>query len=103
MDTILALNIPPIKVGSPAAYCGTPALVVSIPASFNSSTIFRKRSSRSSDDTFLNRSSGEIEIPSDYLDVVRVAMDAGNGWRQVLGQELQAAGHDVDWNQVMRL
>lgn len=45
---------------------------------------------------------GEIEIPSDYLGVVWVAMDAGNGWKQALGQELQAAGHDIDWNQVMR-
>jgi predicted nucleotide-binding protein len=45
---------------------------------------------------------GEVEIPSDFAGVVWVAMDAGNGWKQTLGQELQAAGHDVDWNQVMR-
>lgn len=45
---------------------------------------------------------GELEIPSDYLGVVWVAMDTGNGWKQSLGQELEAAGHDVDWNKVMR-
>ncbi|WP_175872665.1 nucleotide-binding protein [Burkholderia sp. BCC0397] len=45
---------------------------------------------------------GELEIPSDYLGVVWVAMDAGDDWKRSLGQELQAAGHDVDWNKVMR-
>ncbi|MFM0649845.1 nucleotide-binding protein [Paraburkholderia bryophila] len=45
---------------------------------------------------------GEVEIPSDFAGVVWVAMDAGNGWKQTLGQELQAAGHEVDWNKVMR-
>lgn len=45
---------------------------------------------------------GELEIPSDYLGVVWVAMDGGNGWKQALGQELEAAGHEVDWNKVMR-
>jgi len=45
---------------------------------------------------------GEVEIPSDFAGVVWVAMDTGNGWKQALGQELQAVGHDVDWNQVMR-
>ncbi|AOZ07726.1 TIR domain-containing protein [Cupriavidus malaysiensis] len=45
---------------------------------------------------------GEVEIPSDFAGVVWVAMDVGNGWKQALGQELQAAGYDVDWNKVMR-
>jgi predicted nucleotide-binding protein len=45
---------------------------------------------------------GELEIPSDYLGVVWVSMDVGNGWKQSLGQELQAAGHAIDWNQAMR-
>ncbi|MGN8186160.1 nucleotide-binding protein [Burkholderia cepacia] len=45
---------------------------------------------------------GELEIPSDYLGVVWVAMDSGDGWKRTLGQELQAAGHDIDWNRVMR-
>jgi predicted nucleotide-binding protein len=45
---------------------------------------------------------GDLDIPSDFAGVVWVAMDAGNGWKQALGQELEAAGHDVDWNKVMR-
>lgn len=45
---------------------------------------------------------GAVEIPSDFAGVVWVAMDAGNGWKQTLGQELEAAGHEVDWNKVMR-
>ncbi|MDN7182837.1 nucleotide-binding protein [Caballeronia sp. SEWSISQ10-4 2] len=45
---------------------------------------------------------GEVEIPSDFAGVVWVAMDAGNGWKLTLGQELQAAGHEVEWNKVMR-
>ncbi|CAM2339818.1 TIR domain-containing protein [Burkholderia vietnamiensis] len=45
---------------------------------------------------------GELEIPSDYLGVVWVAMDASDGWKRALGLELQAAGHDIDWNKVMR-
>ncbi|MGA3251871.1 MAG: nucleotide-binding protein, partial [Paraburkholderia sp.] len=45
---------------------------------------------------------GEVDIPSDFAGVVWVAIDAGNGWKQALGQELEAAGHEVDWNKVMR-
>ncbi|WP_081064483.1 TIR domain-containing protein [Burkholderia stagnalis] len=45
---------------------------------------------------------GELEIPSDYLGAVWVAMDTGDGWKRALGQELQAAGHEIDWNSVMR-
>ncbi|MGF6939331.1 putative nucleotide-binding protein [Paraburkholderia sp. UCT70] len=45
---------------------------------------------------------GEVDIPSDFAGVVWVAMDSGNGWKQALGQELEAAGHKVDWNKVMR-
>lgn len=44
---------------------------------------------------------GDIEIPSDYLGVVWVSLDEGN-WKQALGQELEAAGHEIDWNKVMR-
>jgi hypothetical protein len=29
-------------------------------------------------------------------------MDASGGWKQVLGRELEAAGHIIDWNNVMR-
>jgi len=45
---------------------------------------------------------GELDIPSDFAGVVWVSMDAGNGWKQSLGQELEAAGHEVNWNKVMR-
>ncbi|WP_080415879.1 TIR domain-containing protein [Burkholderia ubonensis] len=44
---------------------------------------------------------GDIEIPSDYLGVVWVSIDGGN-WKQALGQELEAAGHNIDWNRVMK-
>ena len=45
---------------------------------------------------------GRVEIPSDFAGVVWTPMDDGNGWRQALGKELQAAGHQIDWNKVMR-
>ncbi|KVN69470.1 hypothetical protein WT15_30835 [Burkholderia stagnalis] len=45
---------------------------------------------------------GDVDIPSDFAGVVWVTMDSGNGWKQSLGQELEAAGHNVDWNKVMR-
>ncbi|WP_333997364.1 nucleotide-binding protein [Burkholderia gladioli] len=45
---------------------------------------------------------GELELPSDYLGVVWERMDDGGGWKQALGRELQAAGHAIDWNVVMR-
>ena len=44
---------------------------------------------------------GDVEIPSDFADVVWETMDAGNGWKRALVLELQAAGHEVDWNKVM--
>ncbi|WP_186038859.1 TIR domain-containing protein [Burkholderia gladioli] len=45
---------------------------------------------------------GELELPSDYLGVVWERMDDGGGWKQALGRELEAAGHVIDWNVVMR-
>lgn len=45
---------------------------------------------------------GVVEIPSDFAGVVWEAMDSGNGWKQALGRELAAAGHEIDWNKVMR-
>ena len=45
---------------------------------------------------------GEVEIPSDYLGVVRETMDGNGGWRQNLARELGAAGHSIDWNKVMQ-
>jgi predicted nucleotide-binding protein len=45
---------------------------------------------------------GNVEIPSDFAGVVYEPFDASGGWRQALGRELQAAGFEIDWNQVMR-
>lgn len=45
---------------------------------------------------------GEVEIPSDFAGVVYETYDEGSGWKQALGRELQAAGFDIDWNEVMR-
>lgn len=44
---------------------------------------------------------GHVEVPSDFAGVVWETMDAGTGWKLSLGRELQAAGHSIDWNQVM--
>lgn len=44
---------------------------------------------------------GTVEIPSDFAGVVWESMDS-NGWKQALGRELEAAGHEIDWNKVMR-
>lgn len=46
---------------------------------------------------------GQLEIPSDFAGVVWERMDDTGGWKQALGRELQAAGHQVDWNKVMRV
>lgn len=43
---------------------------------------------------------GEVEIPSDFGGVVYVPFDDANGWKQALGQELQAAGFEIEWNKV---
>jgi predicted nucleotide-binding protein len=45
---------------------------------------------------------GDIEIPSDFGGVVYSNFDEGGGWRQILANELQAAGFEINWNQVMR-
>lgn len=44
---------------------------------------------------------GDLEIPSDFGGVVYDSFDAGGGWKQALGRELQAAGFVIDWNKVM--
>ncbi|TNB98431.1 nucleotide-binding protein [Pseudomonas jessenii] len=44
---------------------------------------------------------GTLEIPSDFAGVVWESMD-GDSWKRVLGRELEAAGHEIDWNKVMR-
>lgn len=45
---------------------------------------------------------GDLEIPSDFAGVVWQTMDASNGWKTALGRELEAAGHQIDWNTIMR-
>ncbi|MGS6081002.1 TIR domain-containing protein [Escherichia coli] len=45
---------------------------------------------------------GSLEIPSDFAGVVWENMDSSGGWKQALARELEAAGHNIDWNKVMR-
>jgi hypothetical protein len=45
---------------------------------------------------------GDLEIPSDFAGVVWETMEDSGGWKQALARELEAAGHDIDWNKVMR-
>jgi len=45
---------------------------------------------------------GTLEIPSDFAGVVWETMDNSGGWKQSLARELEAAGHSIDWNKVMR-
>ncbi len=45
---------------------------------------------------------GDIEVPSDFGGVAYVSYDEAGGWKRELGGELEAAGFDIDWNQVMR-
>ncbi|PKM31297.1 MAG: hypothetical protein CVV07_03805 [Gammaproteobacteria bacterium HGW-Gammaproteobacteria-11] len=46
---------------------------------------------------------GNLEIPSDFAGVVWETMDSNGGWKQALARELEAAGHSIDWNKVMRV
>lgn len=43
---------------------------------------------------------GDLEIPTDFAGVVYQPLEGD--WRRMLGQELQAAGFEIDWNAVMR-
>jgi predicted nucleotide-binding protein len=45
---------------------------------------------------------GDVEIPSDFGGVVYQSFDDAGAWKQALARELQAAGHEIDWNKVMR-
>jgi len=45
---------------------------------------------------------GNLELPSDFAGVVWESMDTSGGWKQALARELEAAGHRIDWNKVMR-
>jgi len=44
----------------------------------------------------------EVAIPSDFAGVVWENMDEAGAWKQALARELQAAGHEIDWNSVMK-
>lgn len=43
---------------------------------------------------------GDVEIPSDFAGVLWVPMDPEGAWRFKLGQEIKAAGLDVDLNKL---
>jgi predicted nucleotide-binding protein len=45
---------------------------------------------------------GDVVIPSDFAGVVWTEWDLAGAWKTALGKELQAAGHQIDWNEVMR-
>ena len=44
---------------------------------------------------------GNVEKPSNFDGVVYISLDSAD-WQRQLGQELQEAGYDIDWNRVMR-
>jgi predicted nucleotide-binding protein len=44
---------------------------------------------------------GDIELPSDFDGVVYISLDKED-WQAKLGDELQEAGYEIDWNKVMR-
>jgi hypothetical protein len=43
---------------------------------------------------------GQLEIPTDFTGVVYQPLEGD--WKRPLGQELEAAGFEIDWNAVMR-
>lgn len=45
---------------------------------------------------------GQVSIPSDFAGVVWEDMDDRGAWKQALARELQAAGHEIDWNAIMK-
>ena len=45
---------------------------------------------------------GGLDLPSDFVGVVYEQFDDAGGWKQVIGRELQAAGYEIDWNEIMR-
>ena len=44
---------------------------------------------------------GDVGIPSDYLGVLYVQMDGAGAWKMKLATELQAAGINVDLNDLL--
>lgn len=45
---------------------------------------------------------GDVEIPSDFAGVIWEPMDDNGGWKSALARELEASGHVIDWNKVMK-
>jgi len=45
---------------------------------------------------------GEVEVPSDFDGVIYVTYDSGGAWKTTLGQELRAAGFEVDLNKLIQ-
>jgi predicted nucleotide-binding protein len=46
--------------------------------------------------------SGELEMPSDIIGVVWTPFDNSGAWKAALAKELEAVGHEIDWNKAMR-
>ena len=46
--------------------------------------------------------SGEVDLPSDILGVVYTIFDPQGAWKTALAKEMEAAGHEIDWNKIMR-
>lgn len=44
---------------------------------------------------------GNVEIPSDFLGVLYIDIDAAGAWRLTLAKELKVAGLKVDLNEAM--
>jgi len=44
---------------------------------------------------------GELELPSDILGIAWTDFDDAGAWKMKLGQELHAAGYNIDWNKIM--
>ena len=44
---------------------------------------------------------GDVEVPSDFAGIVYIDLDGGGAWKRSLGQELEEAGFEIDWNLVM--
>ena len=45
---------------------------------------------------------GDVTICLTLAELFYASFDDGGGWRQTLANELQSAGFEINWNQVMR-
>jgi predicted nucleotide-binding protein len=43
---------------------------------------------------------GDVEIPSDFHGVVYEPLTSDGAWKPAVGRELQAAGFEIDWNEI---